>query len=100
MQAGYAIVAEEILAEDGHTYELIVADYAPAEAYLNEQALMFGPLLMQAKNPVFISKWRQEILKQEEILTHLEQAKVVPLAKKTQILATIKKIEGVLNGIS
>ncbi|GET11738.1 SAM-dependent methyltransferase [Ligilactobacillus agilis] len=100
MQAGYAIVAEEILAEDGHTYELIVADYAPAEAHLNEQALMFGPLLMQAKNPVFISKWRQEILKQEEILTHLEQAKVVPLAKKAQILATIKEIEGVLNGIS
>ena len=61
---------------------------------------MFGPLLMQAKNPVFISKWRQEILKQEEILTHLEQAKVVPLAKKAQILATIKEIEGVLNGIS
>lgn len=95
----YQIIAEEILAEDGHTYELIVADYASEVTKLSEKDLRFGPYLWRNQNEAFIAKWQKELAKNKQVLAQLNKAKVVPVAKKAELQAEITEIEGVINGI-
>lgn len=95
---GYTIKAEEILAEDGHTYEIIVADWTGAEPSLSELDLLFGPALRQEQNQVFKAKWTREKDKLKKVLAQMQKAKQVPTAKIKEIEAEIAQIEGVLHG--
>ncbi|MBO1003503.1 tRNA (adenine(22)-N(1))-methyltransferase [Pseudogracilibacillus auburnensis] len=76
----YSLINEIILMENNHIYEVLVAErdstvniYDPAE-HLGKQ-LMFGPLLMQEKSPVFIKKWQDEREKLLHITSNMEKAK-------------------------
>lgn len=92
----FEITAERILAEDGHTYEVICADrvthpvtYTPAEQ-------LFGPFLLAEKSPVFIAKWQRELQRVQHAVAQMQQAKVAPTEHLAAATAKIKLIEGVL----
>lgn len=55
MDNGYRILSEEVLRENRFYYEIIVAERAGPVQYTAEE-LYFGPLHMQARSPVFLSK--------------------------------------------
>ncbi|KTC56117.1 SAM-dependent methyltransferase, partial [Pseudomonas fluorescens ABAC62] len=85
MHNGYHIVDEELLHENRFYYEIIVAEPAGPVVYSPEQ-LYFGPLLMQARSPVFVSKWQRALRLRQKTLAGLERAQqAVPEAKLQEI---------------
>ncbi|MEY8441361.1 tRNA (adenine(22)-N(1))-methyltransferase TrmK [Lactobacillaceae bacterium 24-114] len=96
MDHRYQIMAEEIVAEDGHTYEIIVAEFSPVPFRYNERELDFGPFLLEKQSSVFKKKWANEYERQKKILQQMKAAKVRPedRIKKQQIY--LNHIKGVL----
>ncbi len=81
MDNGYRITHEELLRENRFFYEIIVA--APGEpTRYTEQELYFGPLLLQARGPVFVAKWQR--------LLRLKQQTLAGLARSSQGVADEK----------
>lgn len=72
---GYEIVEEHLIAEAGHTYELIKAKYIKKILPLTEKQLFFGPFILKEKNPVFKQKWSGQLAYHEKLLTNLKKAK-------------------------
>ena len=97
---GYQIIAEEILTEDKHIYEIIVAQHVLKKVKYTKEELLFGPFLLKQANQIFIAKWQSELVKRTKILTQLDNAKDALLDKKAELLKEVKLIEGVLNGES
>ncbi|WP_079708478.1 tRNA (adenine(22)-N(1))-methyltransferase [Paraliobacillus ryukyuensis] len=99
-QNNYQLVAEEIIKEDGHIYEILVADKGdpttPYDKNQLERQLFFGPYLLQEKTAIFIEKWKAEKNKRERIVTQMHQAKVINYEKINMFLNEIKIIEEVL----
>jgi tRNA (adenine22-N1)-methyltransferase len=93
----YQIVAEEIIAEAGHIYEIIVADPTATAIALSEKAKMFGPLLLQERSAVFLEKWQQEQIKLQHVLKQMQQAQTEPLTKERLLQQKINMIEEVLH---
>lgn len=93
----YQIVAEEILEEDQHIYEIIVANPVEKMVEYSQLELTFGPFLLQNPNPTFKAKWQKELAKKQVVLDQLKKAKGDLKAKQAQIETEIKLIEGVLH---
>lgn len=93
----YRIIAEEILAEDQHIYEIITAQYDEESFELTTEDLEFGPFLRQQKNTVFITKWQEELKKIKYILEEMKKAKEFPSEQEQKMLAKIRRIEGILD---
>lgn len=93
---GFQITAERILAEDGHTYEVICADRVAQPVSYSASEQLFGPFLLAEKSPVFIAKWQRELERAQTALAQMHQAKVAPTQNIATIEAKIKLIEGVL----
>jgi len=70
-ELGYEITAENIIEEDGHIYEIIVAK--PGVMKLSEDEINFGKYLLIEKNELFVKKQKQELSKIEYILNQLEK---------------------------
>ena len=81
MENSYRIVSEELLSENSFYYEIIVAERAGPVVYSAEE-LYFGPLQMQARSPVFLSKWQR-------ILRHKQQT-LAQFAKARQAVPDVK----------
>ncbi|GAX02914.1 SAM-dependent methyltransferase [Secundilactobacillus pentosiphilus] len=77
----YEIVAERILAEDGHIYEIIVGDPTDTPVIYTAAELKFGPYLLQEKSPVLQQKWRQEQARLDQVIATMKQAKNAPQQK-------------------
>lgn len=77
----YEIVAERILAEDGHIYEIIVGDPTDTPVTYTAAELKFGPYLLQEKSPVLQQKWRQEQARLDQVIATMKQAKNAPQQK-------------------
>lgn len=60
IQLNYNIVAEALLEEKGHIYEIIVADYFENVQMMSLHELKFGPELLKDKNNLFYKKWERE----------------------------------------
>ncbi|OEL02263.1 tRNA methyltransferase [Staphylococcus succinus] len=60
-QLNYEIIAEDILEEKGHIYEIIVADFTKQQIQLTEIEEKFGPELIMNKNQLFYKKWKHEL---------------------------------------
>jgi len=71
-ELGYEITAENIIEEDGHIYEIIVAK--PGVMNLSEDEINFGKYLLVEKNELFVKKQKLELSKIEYILNQLEKA--------------------------
>ncbi|MCH5461342.1 tRNA (adenine-N(1))-methyltransferase [Lactobacillus sp. LC28-10] len=77
----YQIVAERILAEDGHIYEIIVADPVDKPVAYTAVELKFGPFLLKEKSPVLQQKWRREQTRLDQVIATMQQAKNAPKQK-------------------
>ena len=89
MRNGYRIVSEELLHENRFYSEIIVAERADPVVYTAEQ-LFFGPLLMQARSPVFLAKWQRALRLRQKTLAAFERAQAVPEAKLQEISQQIR----------
>ncbi len=67
----YDIIAEEILEEKGHIYEIVVSEWKENLNLLNKKSLKFGPILLNHKNDIFIKKWERELAALEYIRNQL-----------------------------
>lgn len=92
----FQINHEQMVEEDGHIYEIIVADPVGMPVHYDDRELMFGPLLLEKGGPVFDKKWQDELARDQHTLTQLEQAKQVPVAKKHSFQQRIELIQEVL----
>ncbi|WP_281827912.1 MULTISPECIES: tRNA (adenine(22)-N(1))-methyltransferase [Lactobacillus] len=72
---GYQIVQERLIAEAGHTYELIKAKKINQIVPLTEKELLFGPLILKAKEPIFKQKWQRQLSYYQQLLVSLNKAK-------------------------
>lgn len=68
----YAIIDEEIVQEDNHFYEIILAK--PGNQILSEIDIAFGPYLRIKKTSVFVAKWQKERDRIMLIFKNLESA--------------------------
>lgn len=77
---GFKIVNESIVFEDSKYYEIIV--FEKGNQTLSDKELYFGPVLLQEKNNIFISKWKEYYNKISNIEHKMDE---------------IRMLEGVLN---
>lgn len=86
VQNHFQIIEEEIIEENDHIYEIIVADRAKSieSLSLTEKEFLFGPKLLEQKNEVFYKKWSHESEKLHRIVTQMKQAKVLNKEKVSQ----------------
>ena len=94
-ELGYEITAENIIEEDGHIYEIIVA--TDGHMSLAEDEKNFGKFLSKEKNDLFVKKQKQELDKVNYILSQLEKAKEEKSEKVLELQAKAKKIEEVIS---
>jgi len=92
----FKLVAERILAEDGHTYEILVADHVAEPVSYTATETLFGPFLLAEKSLVFREKWQHELQRAQMAVSQMQQAKVVPAEHLAAVQAKINLIEGVL----
>lgn len=87
-QHGFLITEELILSENGHLYEIIVADKENkmTSQIPHKKNLLFGPVLLQSRPDLFFKKWQSEQRKLENILKSHQHA-VQPDEKKLKELA-------------
>lgn len=97
MEHQYKILAEDLMAEAGHTYELIKARYTGEKTPLTEKELFFGPFILAEKNPVFYQKWQGQLEYHQKLLANLNKAREKDTARIKQIEKEIELIEGELN---
>ncbi|WJP96949.1 tRNA (adenine(22)-N(1))-methyltransferase [Macrococcus bovicus] len=74
---GYKIIAEDILKEKKHIYEIIVAEEGVMS--LTEAEMKFGPLLLQEQSETFNEKWQKEY---RHLTAILETIKELPAQYK------------------
>ncbi|MCZ0704039.1 tRNA (adenine22-N1)-methyltransferase [Natronobacillus azotifigens] len=99
-QHDYVLTAEEIIKEDGHIYEILVADrQASSNPYQDKnKEYLFGPFLIREKNAAFIEKWESEQKKRERIIAQMQQAVDLDQEKIDRLKKEIVQIEEVLGG--
>lgn len=97
MNHQFQIMAERMVAEDGHIYEVIVAEPSTVPFRYSKYELTFGPFLLEQHSPVFTKKWQDELQRQEGVLQQVKQASKPPVAKIKQQEEYINLIKEVLN---
>lgn len=65
----YEIIAEDIIKEKKHTYEIIVAEYAKNKVKYTDKEFKFGPFLLHNKNDIFVEKWDREYQHLKQVLS-------------------------------
>lgn len=78
IEQNWELVAESILEEEGHIYEILVAEkgdrYKPYELDKLDKEILFGPFLLKEKSRPFLIKWQREYKEWTRILEQLNQA--------------------------
>ncbi|WP_339228144.1 tRNA (adenine(22)-N(1))-methyltransferase TrmK [Oceanobacillus sp. FSL K6-2867] len=81
LREGFTVTDETILEENGHRYEIIVADHEGNQELINpytesqlEKQLLFGPILLRNKTDIFYEKWRSEYKKLARIVGQMKEA--------------------------
>lgn len=96
----YSLVEEVIIEEEGHIYEVLVADIGdPLSPYSNEidKEVLFGPHLLQKRDQAFIAKWSNEQDKLLKITKQMRHATQPDEEKIQHFLNQINMIEEVIN---
>ncbi|MDO4912270.1 MAG: class I SAM-dependent methyltransferase [Lactobacillus sp.] len=96
MKHHYQIVDEALLAQSGHRYEIIKANYGVTEP-LSPKELYFGPKILAEKNAVFFEKWQAQAKYLENLLDKLNMAKKPDSARITDIKQQLQMIQEELN---
>lgn len=95
---GFELVEEEIIEEDGHFYEILIADRGvPSRPYTNahEKEFYFGPFLMKQKSETFKNKWLEELDKKQKVIQQMKKASQPDENKITQFEEQVKWMKGV-----
>ncbi|RCW65347.1 tRNA (adenine(22)-N(1))-methyltransferase [Saliterribacillus persicus] len=99
----YDLIDEEIIEEDGHIYEILVAikcEYPTKyNENINESDYLFGPFLLKKKNEAFKKKWIREEEKISNILRQLEKGKEIEIEKIRAFKKRQALIKEVLNDV-
>lgn len=93
----FQINAEEILEEDGHIYEIIVAEPTIIPIQYDERELVFGPLLIEKQGPIFRRKWEEVREREAAALAQMTTASQPPSEKIAHFrhrLALIREVLG------
>jgi tRNA (adenine22-N1)-methyltransferase len=85
MSNRYRIIAEEVLHENRFDYEIMVAERSGPVHY-SEQELYFGPLLLAARSPAFLTKWQRRLRLKQRTLRQLSEAQHAVGREKIQAL--------------
>ncbi|WP_028783238.1 tRNA (adenine(22)-N(1))-methyltransferase [Thalassobacillus devorans] len=94
----YQIIAEEIIEEAGHIYEVIAAEKSDHEkVHYSEREILFGPYLMKDKSPVFKKKWHEEKAKRDYVKKQMKKAANPDNDKIAKLELEIEWIEELLN---
>lgn len=93
---GYDISQEEIVEENDHFYEIIIADKLNEVRELTEKEYMFGPVLLVNKSKAFYEKWKSEQAKLHDVMKQLEQASVLQTKKLNRFNRELTWIKEVL----
>lgn len=100
MENNWELISERILEEEGHIYEILVAEPGDGKKPYTclEKELLFGPFLLKEKNRIFRMKWEREKIAMQQVLKQLEQAIETPeiLKKMESFRKKIRWIEEVL----
>ncbi|TFU58852.1 tRNA (adenine-N(1))-methyltransferase [Gemella sp. WT2a] len=91
---GYKIVAEDIIEEEGHIYEIIVAEYG--QMIMTEDEVFFGKYLLEIKNKAFVTKYKQELEKIKYIKNELKKSRSESTYKLEELNKQEKMIRKVL----
>ncbi|MDO4903465.1 MAG: tRNA (adenine(22)-N(1))-methyltransferase TrmK [Limosilactobacillus sp.] len=97
MHNRYQIMAERLVEEDDHIYEIIVAEPSIVPFSYSDFELTFGPLLLEKKGPVFENKWKDYISRQERVLDQMASAKQPPLDRINDMKARIQLVKETLD---
>lgn len=100
IQNEFALKHENIIEEDGHIYEILVADRGDSLApYTDnrEKELFFGPFLLHKNQPAFHKKWSRERDKLIKVTHQMKKATQPDEGKIQKFQEQIKWIEEVLN---
>lgn len=95
-QHSFQITNEHILEEEGHFYEIIVAEAVAQAPTLTVSDLIFGPILKVTQNKAFINKWQHRLSVDQKILTQLQKAASPDQQKIATLKTTQTLIERVL----
>ncbi|SDI94924.1 tRNA (adenine(22)-N(1))-methyltransferase [Salimicrobium halophilum] len=97
---GFCLVHEEILEENGHVYEILIADRHADESLYSEEnkevEMWLGPLLMKQKAAPFMKKWESHLNNRERILKQLELSSQNQEEKKRELTREIGQLKEVL----
>ncbi|MCK8617009.1 class I SAM-dependent methyltransferase [Fructobacillus sp. M158] len=88
---GYRISQEQLVEEQPHRYEIIVAK--PGQEELSDADRIFGPILRKEAGPVFQAKWQHEQARLQLVLDRLEEANQKTNAKYREAAAKIAQIK-------
>ncbi|RKQ37810.1 tRNA (adenine(22)-N(1))-methyltransferase [Oceanobacillus halophilus] len=96
----YFISDESIVKENGHIYEIIVADkimnHLPVDNAPTDKELLFGPVLLRNKSKNFFEKWKHEHDKLQRVINQMKNAKVENKEKIIQFEEELSWMEEVL----
>ncbi|KRN58836.1 tRNA (adenine(22)-N(1))-methyltransferase [Limosilactobacillus secaliphilus] len=96
MEHHFQIMHEELLADEGHRYEIILAEPSICPVRYNQRELLFGPLLLEHQGPLFDAKWQSEAGRLEQALTQMAKAQSQDTQRKEQLQAKLNLIKGVI----
>lgn len=101
MAENYQIIHEDLLEEKQHFYEIIIAKPVQNQTFYTNNELLFGPVLLQNKSPIFMTKWQKRLAKEQYILAQMHGAKGLAREKINQQRKLIETIERTIdiNGI-
>lgn len=94
----YEIVAEDIVYEAGHIYELIKARLTDQVHELTVREQEFGPLLLKNKTDVFYKKWQGQEAYYQKLLANLNKAREKDLTRIKEVENLLAMIKTELGG--
>lgn len=97
-QHQYYIVAEDIIHEAGHSYEIIVAQHRPDSKpqYLSKADCLFGPYLKINPSTTFLDKWQNQLMNRIHLIDLMNQAKQPDVKKIKELETEVSLIKEVL----
>lgn len=90
LEKKFNIDDESIILDKGKTYEIIVCHYVGLCFEYNEKDYIFGPILRMHKNELFVNKWENKILFNNEILSsHIDEDKKELIEKENNLIKEV-----------
>lgn len=92
---GWQITKERIVFDEGHCYQIMLAQPQPVARPYTAVELLMGPILLQAqpRDPVFTKYWTFKLQQRQQLVQQLQQAQQLPVVKLAQLNQEIALIK-------